>query len=323
MQDPNYDRLIYWLRGPQHDRSNPWRDWSRNALVPGGPHDKRAGTERMYEKEDSYFMDGNSPIGYVDFRSGGSYYYHLPRLDGDFTIEMSFFFNDPGNTNRWSSLMGVPRTGDPGTWGIYQIESRKLRFLFGAPIGSETFIDSNSNVFEFGYDDFRIAVCRAGETVRLYSGGIKVGEGTCNRELHGSAFHVGGECSIFSNRGLDGKLYSAKIYSGIAKYTGDSYPIYGEPDYDPTYPPELLPAKYRGQEKISGTVKIKGTPDGDAEVFLFSEDDNSILLSGKTDPVGRFTFSGLNNQYKYYVLAKTSMGNWEHIVSSKRTPAYG
>ena len=326
MIDPNYDKLEYWLRGPQYDPSNPWRDWSKNGLFPFPMKEGKSGI-KIIDPKPHYIM-----YGPYNYHNAIRYNYNslehdakpkLPQLGEEFTIEFNGMSETrPLTSFRWEFLIGTTWDLDNPKWLICTTSERYLRFTCTDVFSTFVCIDSAPDVLPLG-EDYKIAVTRHNGIVRIYVNGNKVTQGMCDNDITGiHQFQVGGQSEgNFGTNMMKGKVYSAKIYNGIAKYTGDSYSL-DEPEYSPSYIPATIPYQYqyRGTHKLAGTVKVQGVIDPNAEVFLFSEDENIPLASLQTDAQGKFEFLNLNNAYKYYVLAKTSIGSWEHIVSSKRTP---
>lgn len=72
--------------------------------------------------------------------------------------------------------------------------------------------------------------------------------------------------------------------------------------------------------KLGGTVKVLGVPQENADVILFTEEDDEIVSRTKTNVNGEFVFEGLNRNVQFYVLAKVAGGQWNHITSCFRMP---
>ena len=78
-----------------------------------------------------------------------------------------------------------------------------------------------------------------------------------------------------------------------------------------------------GQGIITGTVKIKGTPDYavSRRVRLYRDRDGMLVGETWSDPTtGTYTFDGLDRLQRYTVLALDHTGNFRAVPADNLTP---
>ena len=78
-----------------------------------------------------------------------------------------------------------------------------------------------------------------------------------------------------------------------------------------------------GQGVITGTVKIKGTPDYavSRRVRLYRDRDGMLVGETWSDPTtGAYSFDGLDRSQKYTVLALDHTGNFRAVPADNLTP---
>jgi hypothetical protein len=98
-------------------------------------------------------------------------------------------------------------------------------------------------------------------------------------------------------------------------------------------PPEVFTASWRQQFRvatgrggsgvITGTVKIKGTPDYavSRRVRLYRDRDGILVGETWSDPTtGAYSFDGLDRSQKYTVLALDHTGNFRAVPADNLTP---
>lgn len=74
----------------------------------------------------------------------------------------------------------------------------------------------------------------------------------------------------------------------------------------------------RGSGSISGTIKQGGIEKSGMVLYLVQ--NNRVIRETVSNSLGQYQFTNLRTTVKYDVYAIDPSGNWETLVSSKRSP---
>lgn len=79
---------------------------------------------------------------------------------------------------------------------------------------------------------------------------------------------------------------------------------------------------YRGNGKIVGTVKEKGTPDAPVarRVILHRQRDGIPIRETWSNVAGAYSFLYIDETEKYYVVSFDHTGDYQGVVADKLTP---
>lgn len=78
--------------------------------------------------------------------------------------------------------------------------------------------------------------------------------------------------------------------------------------------------KYPGDGVISGTIREVGQPTGDIIVQLFDSETGVKLHETLSNVDGRYAFFNIDPSRLYDVIAFDAQGQWEKLISSRRSP---
>lgn len=78
--------------------------------------------------------------------------------------------------------------------------------------------------------------------------------------------------------------------------------------------------KFTGLGTLEGVVKVKDILSPGALVRLYEEESREYIAETITDSDGNFSFSGLNPDKKYFMVANDQLSIYEYRVTSRRVP---
>ena len=276
---------------------------------------------------------------------------------GDWTIELWFWLNSPGNQVR---LIDKEIGNGLYPWAINygQVTSGKIDFrsfntggsLLPDLVGTTTVAAQQWN---------HVAACRAGDTYRLFLNGVQEAIATRSDALRVSTdpVNIGNNGTNSAYGGL--LIDEVRITKGVASYTANFTPpagpflnsaggsggtVFGSPILrtapvrasiaaSAPVPPHSTPlaaplqlardTEFGGPGTIYGTAKTKGTPNvpTKARVVLLHQRSKLPVRETWSDPVtGYFAFTGIDTSQQFLTLAEDAAGNFRPVAANRLTP---
>ncbi|MBR7793774.1 LamG domain-containing protein [Undibacterium sp. FT147W] len=229
-------------------------------------------------------------------------------LPADFTVETWAYMT------AYPSSYAVIAIGLPSNFGIY-VKGQKVMLYFFSEYNFDVTLPLNQW--------FHIAMVRLSGAISLYVNGTLIG-------VPFSQPNAASITAIGSANGLGfiGYIDNIRI-STMARYTGDFTPA---PDIDiekPVPNAKIVNAirsendlYFGGNGKITGTTKVKGTPDYAVHrrVRLLRDIDGRIVRETWSDPVtGAYTFNNISSAIKYTVIAYDYNHQFKAVIADNLT----
>ena len=276
---------------------------------------------------------------------------------GDWTIELWFWLNNSGTQAR---LIDKEISNGIYPWAINygQVTSGKIDFrsfntggiLLSDLVGTTTVAAQQWN---------HVAVCRAGNTYRLFLNGVQEAIATRSDALRVSTDPVN-----IGNNGLNSTyggllIDEVRITKGVARYAANFTPPTAAfpnaaavgggtvfvsptlhtadsavqiaasapvPAHSTNSAPRLQLARdieFGGPGTIYGTTKTKGTPNQPthARVVLLHQRSKLPVRETWSDPVtGNFAFTGIDTTQQFLTLAEDAAGNFRPVAANRLAP---
>lgn len=276
---------------------------------------------------------------------------------GDWTIELWFWLNNSGTQAR---LIDKEISNGIYPWAINygQVTSGKIDFRSFNTGG--ILLPDLAGVTDVAARQWNhVAVCRAGNTYRLFLNGVQEAIATRSDALRVSTDPVN-----IGNNGLNSTyggilIDEVRITKGVARYTTNFTPstepflnsaggsggtVFGSPilhtaasavqiaasapvpAFSTSPTPRLQLARdveHGGPGAIYGTTKTKGTPNlpTKARVVLLHQRSKLPVRETWSDPLtGAFAFTGIDTNQQFLTLAEDAAGNFRPVAANRRTP---
>jgi hypothetical protein len=272
----------------------------------------------------------------------------------DWTI--MFRMKSSASSGAWNGVVSSLRsTGTvSGDWTLTNrgaAGSNRLEFNF---YNGTAFNDQAGNTIAFnGINDgawHHVAMVRSGTNLYLFVDGVLKASGTCAANFTFSPLELIGYNSHDLTH-YTGLLDELVVYVGVGLYTAN-FTVPGQLDTSPAATTLLVPTpgaprslaaavpnpflafpnvganslrdwNYGGKGRVSGTVKIKGTPDAPVHrrVWLIRDRDGACIREAWSDATtGAYTFDYIDESLTYTVLAYDYQHNFRAVVADNLIP---